>query len=103
MRDALCDEIARMVNLVAFDACDLQSRSYIKDVDPLKFAVQWRLVAPIPDMLHTPLRKMVRDTAARYGFRTGKITFSQTLHIDLYGRHLRGPAYVHDVSPQDGF
>lgn len=97
--DAVCDELVRAINLVAFDVCDPRTRTYNREADPLKVNVSWALVAPIPQSLHTPLRKLVRQHVAARGMSVGKIELERRVTITLYLRALRGPAYRPGDSP----
>lgn len=94
----MCDELIRAINLVAFDVCDPRSRIYIRDADPLKVTAQWAALGPIPDALHTPLRKMIRQRVAARGLSVGKIQLRGGVALTLYLRALRGPAYRPDDS-----
>lgn len=103
VEDRVCKDIARLVNLIAFDVCDVGSLQYIREADALKVTAVWRILAPIPDHLHTPMRKAIRALVTETGtVLPGAIGFEGgTLRIVLYKKQLRGPAYDPDVSPND--
>lgn len=100
--DQLCMGIARMVNLIAFDACDVASLTYSRDADPLKVTATWRAVAPIAETLHTPLRRAIRAQVVQGGALPGKIELGARLSVTIYLKSLRSPAYRDGDSPQGG-
>jgi len=98
--DQLSAGIARMVNLIAFDVCDVASLTYSRDADPLKVTATWRVVAPIAEALHTPLRRAIRAQVIDGGALPGKIEVGSRLSVTIYLKTLRPPAYRDGDSPQ---
>lgn len=99
-RDELATELLQMINLVAFDVCDISTLQFIDDADPLKFTLQCRMVAPIPHTLHAHLRQNIKDATYREGWAAGRIGLDRVLSIVLYQQRRFAPAYVHGESPQ---
>jgi hypothetical protein len=97
----LGDEIIRLVNLVAFDVCDKERVTWVDDADPLKRTIICPMRNEIPQMLQKHLRAAIKKHALTHNCYAGRIRLEGTLEVALYAQALRGPAYMHGVSPSD--
>lgn len=90
-----------MINLVAFDVCDVNNIRVTRQADPLNYVVTCPLSSPIHDGLHTQLRKTLKAHAKGMGVLLGRASFSREVRLAVYKKTLRPTAYVHGDSPQD--
>lgn len=97
---SLGHEIARMINLVTFDACDVSALHIADTVNPLVKEIR----APLRDTIHPDLHKHIRATTKKMCKRAdllaGKITLEHQLVIVIYLKRRVTPAWLR-ASPQD--
>lgn len=97
----IAETLIRLVNLVSFDVCDVNSVRIIQDVNPLNYVISCPLRDSIPRDLHAPLRKSLKSQAKKFDVLLGRISLVGEIRISVYKKVLRPPAYVHGESPQD--
>lgn len=100
-RLSVAKRFVKLLNLVAFDVCDLNDIEISQPADPLSFIIKCSLKEPIAKELHAPLRKGIKSDALRLNLLVGKIVLQRRLEIVVYQKSLRGAAYIHGESPQD--
>jgi hypothetical protein len=101
MLDTIGLNIIRLVNLIAFDVCDLNCARVISGDNPLHKVLECPILGHIDPTLHPKLRTAIKDYVKADGIYAGKISLVRNLRVDLYLKNLRKPAYVHGESPQD--
>lgn len=90
-----------MINLVAFDVCDVNKIRLVRQVNPLNYTIVCPILHPIPKELHAQLRKSLKSYSKDLGVLLGRVSFDRELHLAVYKKTLRSAAYVHGESPQD--
>lgn len=90
--------IIKLINLVTFDSCEIESLTITNTVDPLKKEVSCVLNTEIQKSLHTFLRKTIKKSITNKDMWVGKIQFlPYTLNMTVYKKRLHKPAYNPDT------
>ena len=97
----IAKSLVRLINLVAFDACNVNSLRLVQDVNPLNYVIVCPLQDSIPKELHSKLRKALKGQAKKSNVLLGRISLVGEIRINVYKKVLRSPAYIHGESPQD--
>ena len=96
------EAIERLVNLVTIDAISTGQSCISDDTDPLKKVITFNLITPIPDDLHSRMRKMIKSQLWTDYTACGKVTFSRhTLRVGVYLKGLRRPAWTPKEMSED--
>lgn len=85
-----------MINLVAFDICEIDDIEISQPADPLSFIIKCSSREPIDETLHAHLRRCIKSEGKRNDVLVGKIKLSRVIEITVYQKSLRKPAYIHE-------
>lgn len=99
-RFSIAKQFIRMINLVAFDICEIKDIEISQPADPLSFIIKCRSREPIDQTLHAHLRRCIKSEGKRNDVLVGKIKLSWVIEITVYQKSLRKPAYIHEDKTQ---
>lgn len=89
-----------MINLVAFDICEIDDIEISQPADPLSFIIKCSLREPIEGTLHKHIRKALKREAMSLDMLVGRVGLEREITITVYQKSLRKPAYVHEDKTQ---
>lgn len=103
---SLGQDIARMINLVAFDVCDAAQVHVGDTVNPLVKEIRIPLVGPIHTDLHKHIRASVKSMSKHKGHLAGKIVLEGAVVVTIYLKRRLTPAWLRGTpqgaSPDEG-
>ena len=92
--------ITRMINLVAFDVCDIRELRVADTVNPLVKEIRVPLRGSINKELHAFIRKNVKSLCKSQGVYAGKIGLEGELLVTVYLERRIKPAWQPET-PED--
>lgn len=85
-----------MINLVAFDICEIEDIEISQPADPLSFIIKCPMREAIHKALHPHIRKGLKREARARDMLIGRVSLEHVISITVYQKALRKPAYIHE-------